>query len=370
MPYFGAYLALTLYVVNDLGCSYVQAGILGSVFALMAGISSPFWGRILDRYGLRAAFIPPVLVLPICYLAIPFLSYPLLLPLVVVMGLFCLSWFVVARAVILAAVTPETERAALSMDAIITEISYILGPAIGVVCAVYLNAAWTASGLFMTSALAGLALVLVNPKTGANTAEEIAAGQGRWLNYSAATALAAALAAAFIMSGADLSVVAAIRAGYHELWLSPAIAVWCLGSITGGLVYGVLKRDISLFTMVGCLGFSTSLVALSPNLITIMALLFLAGLFCPGTFTLSVEVLNNAVPKARRGEAFGWYGAINTIGGSAAPPVAGYLIDNCNPNLGFVGAGLGGVVVFLLLIGALLLVLKIRGLFFSRNIAT
>lgn len=367
MPYFGAYLALTLHVVNNLGGNYVEAGVLGSIYAITAGISSPIWGRVLDRYGLRACFVPPLLVLPICYLTIPFLPYYWLLGLSVLMGLFCLSWFVVSRAVILAAVAPEDERAALSMDAITTEVSYILGPSIGVICAVYLDAAWTATGLFMTSVLAGLALVVMNPKIGSNTLEEIAAGKGRWLNYLAATALAGGLAGAFIMAGADLSVVAAIRNGYNELWISPAIAVWCLGSIMGGLIYGALKRDIPILGMVLSLGFFTSLVALSPNLIVIMALLFLAGLFCPGTFTLAVEVLNNAVPKARRGEAFGVYGTINTIGSSIAPPIVGYLIDNYSPNLGFVGAGFGGIVVFLLLIGMLLLVLKLRRIIFKAG---
>lgn len=364
---------MTLHVVNDLGRNYAEAGALTAVFSLVVGATSPLWGKALDKWSLRRVVIPQLLVLAPAFIAMPFLDYEGLLVFAVVAGSFWIPWFTIVRAALLSSVSHDEERAALSLDSIGIELGYIVGPSLAVVAATYWSASWTIVTLAFLSFVAALWLLHLNlplhsPQTelavtesagcaAAGTAtgtatesapsESIRIGKpGRWLNHLAAVALAAGLTANFIMAGADLSVVAVMRATQPEIMISVAITMWCLGSIVGGITYGMIRRPIPIWMLVGCLSISTILVALTTNLFLFLALLFIAGLFCPPTFTSVMEMLNTAVPEDRRGEAFGWYGTVSTIGGSIAPPIVGVVIDQLSPSIGFVGAGIGGLIVF------------------------
>ena len=54
--------------------------------------------------------------------------------------------------------------------------------------------------------------------------------------------LGACTAAALILNGTDVSIVAALRGSGHEASIGWMIALWCLGSVVGGLVYGAGRR--------------------------------------------------------------------------------------------------------------------------------
>ena len=48
-------------------------------------------------------------------------------------------------------------------------------------------------------------------------------------------------------------------------------------------------------------------VALAPNLVALVVLLFVCGGLCAPTITATIEHLSRLVPESARGEAMGWH---------------------------------------------------------------
>ena len=126
------------------------------------------------------------------------------------------------------------------------------------------------------------------------------------------------------------------------------LALWGVGSAIGGIVYGALhNHPHSALLLTGLTG-STAAVAVAPNKATFVVLLLISGFFCAPTITATVADLTEAVPAAVRGEAMGWHGSAMTLGGAAAAPIAGLLIDSGGWARCFSGIGLAGLVIALL----------------------
>ncbi|RYE78819.1 MAG: MFS transporter, partial [Myxococcales bacterium] len=139
IPLFGAFVVLVLHVVDHLGRSYGMAGLLDMASATAIAISGPWRGRLLDRMGLRRVLGPALAVYAACWVIAPWVGYWFLLVLVVVAGLFTPPVFTIVRQVIIAAVPDQKRTAALSLDGVFTEMSFMVGPVLGVLLATNLD---------------------------------------------------------------------------------------------------------------------------------------------------------------------------------------------------------------------------------------
>jgi MFS family permease len=156
---------------------------------------------------------------------------------------------------------------------------------------------------------------------------------------------AAAAATTVVLSGCDIAFVAALREFDKVSLIGPVLTLWGLGSVIGGLVYGLLHRSISAFLLLGGLSALTIPIALAPSVWPLAALGFVAGLLCAPTITATVDQLSRAVPDAARGEAIGWHGSAMTAGSALGAPVAGLAIDRWAWGGGFVIVSLVGLAV-------------------------
>jgi predicted MFS family arabinose efflux permease len=163
---------------------------------------------------------------------------------------------------------------------------------------------------------------------------------------------AAAAATTIVLSGCDIAFVAALRGFDKVSLIGPVLSIWGLGSVIGGLVYGMLHRSISAFLLLGGLSVATIPVALAPSVWPLAALGFLAGLLCAPTITATVDQLSRVVPDAARGEAIGWHGSAMTAGSALGAPVAGVAIDHWGWAGGFVSVSLVGLAVAVVGAGA------------------
>ena len=134
-PWFGAAIVLTLHVVDGLGRSYAEAGLVTAVFTLATAFSSPWRGRLLDTVGLRRTLAPSLIVLPLAFLCAPFVGYWPLVAAMAVVGVLAVPWFVLTRQMTLAAVPVEQRRTALALDSVLTELAFMFGPLAGVLAA-------------------------------------------------------------------------------------------------------------------------------------------------------------------------------------------------------------------------------------------
>ena len=70
---------LTLHVVTGLGQGYAQAGVVVGAATIGMALGAPWRGRLVDRFGLRRAIAPSVVVESAVWFAAPHLSYEALI---------------------------------------------------------------------------------------------------------------------------------------------------------------------------------------------------------------------------------------------------------------------------------------------------
>ena len=373
IPIFAGGVILTLHVVQTLGRNYGAAGLVSAAATLCIAVSGPWRGRLLDSRGLRRVVLPSVVVTAICWSIAPFVGYLPLLLLAALAGLFIVPTFSIIRQAVIAAVPESDRRTALSLDSVAVELSFMVGPLVGVWAATIWPTAWVLFGIEMLGVAAGVGLWLANPVmradrgggdgTGAgdDTGGEAGGEAGEstaslphsaWFRPRFLAVCAAAAASTIVLSGSDIAFVAALREFDKIPLMGPVLAIWGLGSVIGGLVYGLLHRSIPAFLLLGGLSLSTIPIAFASSVWPLAALAFVAGLLCAPTITATVDQVSRVVPEQARGEAIGWHGSFMTAGSALGAPVAGLAIDQWGWRGGFVSVALLGLAVAVVGAGA------------------
>jgi MFS family permease len=378
VPMWAGAVILTLHVVTSLGRSYGAAGLVTAASTVAVAISGPWRGRLLDRIGLRRTVGPSLVVQVVCWSIAPWVSYAPLIAFAALAGLFVVPTFSILRQVIIRSVPSDQRRTALSLDSSATELSFMAGPAIGVWLATSWDTAWALLVCELASAAAGFVLWLVNPPLRSETpaagrspsgeelgegarAEVIADGaetedpvpierpRGRafrgFITVGVAAVYLAALCSTLVLSGTDVSIVAALRSFGATTSIGWVLALWGAGSLVGGLVYGAWHRSVSVFWLLGGLAATTAPVALATGVPAFAVLITVSGLLCAPTITATVEQLSRLVPERHRGEMMGWHGSAMTAGSAVGAPVAGFAIDHGGWQWGFVVVSALGVVI-------------------------
>ncbi|GGC95513.1 MFS transporter [Tersicoccus solisilvae] len=396
VPHAAAGVLLTLHVVDALARGYTAAGIVATAITVGLAVGAPWRGHRVDTVGLRRALLPSVVAEAVIWSIAPFLPYELLIPAAVLGGLFALPVFSVVRQSLAVLVAEEQRRTAYAVDSMATELVFIVGPATGVVLATTLH---TQIGLVLVgvcSALAGVLLMWFNPPTRSSqlgarhdaaesernrrqdaeavqtiapaevasatdaitsslplvtSAQRVVGRRARlgWMTPAVVAVLGAAAAVGLLLSGSDVSFVAVLRETDQVDSLGVVFAFWCLASVVGGLIYGVLDRPIPPMLLLAGMSLLTIPMALASDPLTLGLLAIPPGLLCAPTLTACSERVADLVGEARRGQAMGWYGSALTAGSALGSPMIGIAIDVFGPGAGFVGAG--GVALVLALLG-------------------
>ena len=356
IPIFAGGVILTLHVVQTLHRNYGAAGLVSAAATVCIAISGPWRGRLLDSKGLRRVVMPSLVVTAICWSIAPFASYLPLLLLAALGGLFIIPTFSIIRLAVIAAVPESDRRTALSLDGVAVELSFMIGPLVGVWAATIWSTAWVLFSIEMLGVLAGVGLWLVNPAMHADR-NDTDAGAGEpgaspprsaWFRARFLAVCGAAAATTIVLSGCDIAIVAALREFHQISLIGPVLAIWGLGSVIGGLAYGLLHRSIPAFLLLGGLSLATFPIALAPSVWPFAALAFVAGLLCAPTITATVDQVSRVVPEAALGAAMGWHGSFMTAGSALGAPVAGLAIDQWGWRGGFVSVSLVGLAVAVL----------------------
>lgn len=375
VPLWAGAVLLTLHVVASLDRSYGQAGLVTAASTVAVAISGPWRGRLLDRIGLRRTVGPSLLVQAGVWSVAPWVDYAPLIALAVLGGLFVVPTFSILRQVMIRSVPEHQRRTALSLDSAATELSFMAGPALGVWLATVWDTGWALFACEMASVVAGFALWLRNPRlhggpsepdidelgeaaradTIAHEAEAKVRGTpepvvgGRalrgFITLPVAAVYLAAIATTIVLTGTDVGVVAALRGFGQPQSIGWVLALWGLGSLVGGLVYGAWHRSYSVFWLLGGLALTTAPVALATGVPSFAVIITLTGVLCAPTITATVEHLSRIVPERFRGEMMGWHGSAMTSGSALGAPVAGFAIDHGGWQWGFLVVAVIGLAV-------------------------
>ncbi len=371
IPQTAAGVVLTLHVVTHLKLGYGPAGVVATATTVGMAAGGPWRGRVIDRHGLRRALLPSLVMSALTWGFAPFLGFAGLTVLAFVGGLMSLPIFTVVRQSLSVLVGPQQRRTAYALDSVGVELSFMVGPAAGVLVATQVSttAALLAAG--GCQVLAGAALMLLDPPTrsaaalpgpagfAAAAVRPSSGGEGspgaasgarpggglRWYAPGLVAVLGAAAAATVVLAGTDVGIVAVLRA-HSALPLTGVVFVaWGLGSIAGGLVYGAAHRPVSPITLLLWLAVLTIPVGLAPTPLLLTLTILPAAALCAPVISATADGVSRLVAEEFRGEALGWHGSALTIGSALGAPLAGATIDASAPWAGFAVVGGAGVVL-------------------------
>ncbi|MFI6073614.1 MFS transporter [Actinoplanes sp. NPDC051343] len=352
MPIAAGAVVLTLHVVTDLGRGYGAAGLVGAAWTIGGSAGAPVLGRLVDRRGLRIVLVLTTVAEVLFWALTPTLPYWALLVAALVGGLLALPAFAVARQSV-AALTPESHRLpAFALDSITTELSFMAGPALGVLLATGPGPHIAMYALAAGIGVSGLGLWLLNPPVRAAHETPIEAGERiprrSWLRPRFLAVLAVTMAATLVLSGTDVSVVAVLRSNGELSWTGLVMSLWAFYSLLGGFAYGTLRRRFPAVFMLAPMAVLTIVVGIGGAHWWLIAILLIpAGALCAPTITASADAVSRMTPAGARGEAMGLHNSSLTVGVALGGPLAGLAADHLSPPWGFVAVGGAGALIAL-----------------------
>lgn len=125
------------------------------------------------------------------------------------------------------------------------------------------------------------------------------------------------------------------------------LAVWSVGSIVGGLVYGGLhlstppRRQVPV--LVGALALGTALPLLATGPLVMGLALFAFGLTLAPFSACNSVLLGEAAPRGTTTEAFAWNTSMLFGGAAVGSALAGVLVEQIGPPAGLAVATAAGV---------------------------
>ena len=350
IPIAAAPLLLTLHVVDTMGRGFAAAGLVAAVFATGAAIGAPLVGRTIDRVGLRPVLIVTTIVDTAFWLASSRLSYPGLIAGAFLGGLLAIPVFSLVRQSLAAMLPPSERQAGLSLDSISVEMSFAIGPALGIVLLTQVGSTATLTLVGVLIAAAGISLIALDPPI--HGADEQDAEPGpriatrAWLGREAIALLLITGAAAFTLAGTDTAIVAVLRSFDEVALIGPVITIWCVASMVGGFVYGAGRRVPALLLLFLLAGLCIP-VAAGTTWWLVALLLIPTGAFCAPVVSATAQDLIELAPARARGHVTGLHVSALTVGGAVGAPVIGLVVDVADPRWGFVAIGVCGLALAL-----------------------
>jgi MFS family permease len=362
---------LTLRVVLGLHEGFAKSGLVAAAVAVGMACGAPLLGRLVDRRGARSALVLTTVAQAVFWALAARLPYEWLLPAAFIGGSLSLPVFSLVRQAI-AALLPDPDRqAGMSLDSMSVEVSYSIGPALGVVAVTRLGSSTAMLVIGATVVASGIGLVWFDPPIarghqapeaagpvpGAHreahavqrlTTEPAKAAAQSWLTPVAIAALVATAGATLTLSGTDIAITASMRAFGHVSLLGVVFAAWCFASLVGGFFYGTMSRRRDPLLLLVLLAGLTVLMAPAGSWWALLLLCLPSGLFCAPLISSTADIIAGSAPLYRRGHALGVHTSALTLGSAAGAPLTGWVIDRTSPGAGFVAIAALGTVLALM----------------------
>ena len=343
-------MVLTLHVVLGLHHGYGAAGLAGAMVTIGMAFGAPVLGRLVDSIGLRWMLVIATVGDGAFWLTAGQFSYSVLLVTAFVGGLLALPVMSIGRQAIAALVPEDQRRSAYSLDSISTEMSYMVGPALGVLVATRASTDVALVTVGVATVLSGIAIYLVNPRVRGDDEQRDPSipppPRRSWLRGSLISVLAINFGAVFVLAGVEVAVVAALRTSGQVGWTGVVTIAMCVASATGGVIYGVLHKAPGSAVLLGLMSLLLIPVVLAGGQWWVLSLVLApTSMLCAPTLASTGEAVSRLAPAAVRGEAMGLHSSSLTLGAALGSPVIGTMVDRFGAPGGFFAASLGGVLI-------------------------
>jgi MFS family permease len=326
-----------LLLVRDATHSYAAAGVAVGAYAFATAAGQPLQGRLVDRHGRRAVLVPVALLQAAMLVALVLAaaaatSGAVLIALSAVAGILQPAIAPSVRGLLRAVVAErETRETAYALESVVQELIWITGP---LVVAVVVAVASPSGALLLsaTCGVVGTTLFATSPL--AQHVRETPAEH----HLGAVLAQPELRALLFPMALMGFS-IGAIDVGLPSLALHagsrPAsgllLALWSVGSLTGGLWYGSRSWRAPLAdryrALMLCAVVCTAPLIAARTIPEGMACSLLAGLTVAPAFSCLYALLGRVVKPGVETEAFTWAASALILGIAIGSALAGTAIE-------------------------------------------
>ncbi|WP_062518019.1 MFS transporter [Demequina gelatinilytica] len=339
--------------------SYAMAGRVAAIGTLVWAAQTVPTARLVDRIGQRAAMIPltAIFVVGAVMAVLTAMNH----------GPEWLLWISVAIASIqgpLGSLTRarwshllDSDRdihTAFALEGALDEVLFVTGPALATILATLV---WPPLGVVVCLVALVIGMSILLAQTGTEPAPHSGSDTDPLGLRLPLAVIAVSLVTVGIgaMFGAfDISVVAFADEAGHQTWSGIILAIVSGGSLLGGLLYGARHWSTPLWkrTVLGALAMTVGfgLLALSPNVVVLAALGFVAGLTIAPTMTNADTVVQRVVKRHQITEGMAWLRIGMGVGVAFGAWFAGGLVEasGARAGLGVSAAGAGLALVLVL----------------------
>ncbi|WP_051639897.1 MFS transporter [Cellulomonas sp. URHE0023] len=352
-------------MVSSLYGSYGLAGAVSAVYVVSQAVCSPQLARLIDRHGQARIMSPAVATAAfglVGLIVAALLEAPSAFLFVgaVITGAAIGSFgsLVRARWTALLGEDPHRTHTAYSLESALDELVFVVGPVLATVLA---------TGVAPT---AGLVVPLVAMIAGGywflslRSTEPPSApvGSPRPRGSVLANPGMAVLAIVFVAMGTifgatDVSTVAYADESGSKGLAGVILAVFALGSLISGLLYGTRQWKRPLY-----LRFANGMVLLAvgvcafffvQSLVALAAVMFVVGFTIAPTLINGNGLVQELVPRARLTEGLTWVGTSLGVGVSIGSSIAGARIDAAGSHAGFLVVVVAAVLAVIATLAAL-----------------
>lgn len=350
-----------LLLIHEEKNSFAAAGLVVGAFTLAGAVAAPVQGALVDRYGGRPVLAPFAIfqtaaLVTLVLLARAGTATGLLMGIGAVAGALVPPVDATAR-VIWRDVAPEATvlEAGFQLDAASQEIIWTAGPLL-----VALAAAWApAVAVLLTGAIVvgGTVLFVTAPLASRST------GSGRSRQPGAALRsaglrmlLMVSILVGFGVGAVEVAMPAlALRDGAKGI-SGVLLAMWSIGSMAGGFVYGLRSWRLPISDrfplLLGLITICTAPLIAVSGLAAALPLSALAGIGFAPALACEYLLVAKLMPREIAGEAFMWTTASLVAGIAAGSAVAGPLVQDVGVSTSFaVGCGANAAAALVALAG-------------------
>ena len=348
-------IGVLMYVEAERG-SYAIAGAVSGSIAIAAAIGGPLSSRLIDKLGQHRVLPIQILIIAISSIALVLLipanvPAPYLFIFSIASGLAYPSIGALVRSRWTALlVSGPILLTAFSIESIIDELIFIVGPTIAATASVKIHPA--APQVIAIFLLAGGGLWLASMRS---SEPPVNTQQGRTgkpvIFYNGLIYLWGVHIASGVFFGAvETSIIAYTKIAGKPIYGGIVIALWSFGSLIGGVVYGGMHFKSPLHKQLIVVSFllvpATAAMVFVNSIFMLALLTIAAGIGVSPLLIASAAITQRRSPIGRTTEAIASMYAGIGLGFAIALAMAGWLIDNRGTSYAFALGALAALVTF------------------------
>lgn len=347
-------------MVSTRSGSFALAGAVSATGLVVLALTAVIAGRLTDRYGQRRITYP-LLAWSAVWCAVLVAASSLEWPRWTLFVSYAMATVVAnvgtmsrARWAHRMRDQPDQQHSAMSLEQVVDELSFVLGPAI----AIGLATLWFPEAGFVVATLLYLVgtLVFLSERT---TQPPVDGAAHHDTSLAVRVPGIVILACVLFMTGAifgsnEVTAIAVAKDQGHPSASGLVVAVFSLGSAAAGLWFGGRKPSRSLPSLLvvgtGAMFLLEAPILLAEHLVPIAVVMMFAGAATAPTLIISMQLAQRLVPGTQVNEAMSVVLTGLMIGIAAGSAISGTVIENVDPHAGFTVPVAAGGTAFLLAI--------------------